>query len=425
MKKTILLAILLSGVGVIYAQKFHVNANNAAEQLKSKQLAMDYERVIRLVDSLQLTDVVAFQAKVGAQTSLGLVKEAANTIYAALKLYPQNAEVIAGFAEAATIIGNDELAMTCWNLATRLRPTPQWMNRKAELLCAKKRFQESVAVADSILEKNNIPSVVRLKARNLAALKDIAGSARILEAQCRNQNKDYLAFKQLANLYLAVDSAKRLSEITDEYLQQDSLNTEILNFNAKAHYLQNNYQKSIECYRKMERLGDVFDYDKNLFCGLAFYKADSDLPYDAFPYFLKADTLSEGRYYIVKYYLGKTAEKIGKTKDAEKYYQEALQIIEPDTVQLAQLLNTLGKMQMMNRQPREALKSYYRALQFRPQDPTAFISIALAYDYLKDIPNALKYYEEVIRVLPDTVNDAYSHKAAERIKYLKEQKNKR
>lgn len=422
MKKTILWTVLFCWAIASFPQKSHLNVKDYSEQLKSMQQAMDYEGVLRLVYSLQLVDAAAFQAKITAQTSLGLVKEASVTINKAMTLHPQNAEALAGFAEAAYTIGNDDLALACWNLATQLRPVPQWMNRKAEILYSKKMFQKSIAVTDSILNQHNISSVVRLKARNIAALKDIAGSARVLEAQYRKENKDYLAFKQLANLYMAVDSVKRLSELTDEYLLKDSLNIEILNLNAKAHYLNNKFSKAIESYRKMERLGDEFDYDKNLFCGLALYRYNSDLPYDALPYFQKADTLSEGRYYAVKFYLGKTTEKIGRTKDAARYYREALSIIEPDTVQLAQLLNSLGKMQMMNREPREALKSYFKALQFKPQDETALISIALAYDYLKDVTNALKYYEEVIRLLPDTVNDAYSNKAAERIKYLKKNK---
>ena len=77
-------------------------------------------------------------------------------------------------------------------------------------------------------------------------------------------------------------------------------------------------------------------------------------------------------------------------------------------------------MQMLSRRPLDAIKSHEMALKYTADDTTAILSLGLAYEYLNDYNTALKYYRQVIELLPDTINDAFSNKAEQRIKYIKE-----
>lgn len=394
-------------------------------KIKNWQQSMSYEKIIQYVNSAQLTDAFALKSKAVAQASLGFADEATNTMNLAASLYPRDLNLLSDLADIAKSIGDEDLTLKYLNLATAIRPAPDLMYKKAEILYSKKLNKESIALIDSILSDHPISSVVRLKARNLAALKEYKHSAHILMKQIENDSTDYLSFRQLVKLCLTVDYIQIAQDQTDKYLLKDSLNTEILNLNAKAHYLNNEYSKAVTGYKKLESLGVKFDYDQNFFAALSFYRASDTLIYDAFNYMQKADSLAEGQYYPLKYYLGQMAENTGKISESIRYYSEAAAIIQPDTIQLAQVFNKLGKMQMLSRNPQEAIKSHKTALKYKADDTTAIISIGLACAYLKEYEKALPYFEEIIRLLPDTVHDAYSNLAVRQIEYLKEKiKNK-
>lgn len=425
MKRGIIVILLLSLINSIYSQKHHNSTPNYREVIGNMEQSMDYKRLIHFVDSLQLNEDYALKSKASAQISLGLVNDAIFTINTALILYPQNINLLSDFSEMTFSIGNEDLTLNILNITTGVKPVPRLMSRKAEIYYSQKRYKQSLAVSDSILSQFSIPSVIRLKARNLAALNDISNSQKLLETQFANDKNDFLTFRQLANLLLAVDSINKLIKITDDYLQNDSLNTEILSLNSKANYLNNNFKKAANGYKRLLPMGVQLTYDQCFFTAMSFYRASDSLIYDALNYMLKADSLADGKRYPIKYYLGQMAEKTGKTSEAIKYYMEASTIIQPDTNQLALVFNKTGKMQMLSKKPLEAIESHKKALRYKSDDTTAILSLGLAYSYLNEYEKALEYFEEIIRLLPDTVNDAYSNLAERKIQYLKEKlKNK-
>ena len=420
MKKYILMIVWLNLFVALSAQVNKNTVEDSFQLIKNMQESMDFEKIIQYVDSAQLTSAFALKSRAAAQASLGLLDQAVKTMNTAVELYPQDLNMLTDFVEIANSVSDDDLALKYLNLATAIRFVPNLMYKKAEILYSKKMNKESIAVADSILSISPISSVIRLKARNLAALKDYDESQKILENQYQRDENDYLTFRQLTNLYLATDSIKKLETATDNFLKKDSLNAQILNLNAKANYLDNRFDKAVEGYKKLKSLGIEFDYDQNFFAALSFYRANDTLIYEAFDYLQKADSLAEGQYYPLKFYLGQMAEKTGRIPEAIRYYSEAAAIIQPDTVQLAQVYNKLGKMQMLSRRPLDAIKSHVMALKYTADDTTAILSLGLVYEYLNDYNTALKYYRQVIELLPDTINDAFSNKAEQRIKYIKE-----
>lgn len=429
MKKYLLLIVLWGVALFLYPQKSSTAGQAYPEDylkvMDELQQSMRYEELIQFIDSLPTNDAVTLQTLAGAQISLGLWKDAFSTMESAAAVFPQDVNMLGNFADMALSVGNSDLALTLLNKATNSSEQPLMMNKKAEILYSKKRFKESLSVADSILHHYPISSVIRLKARNLAALNELAESQKLLENQYSKDKNDYLTFRQLSGFYMAIDSIEKLIIVTDKYLKKDSLNIEILNLNSKANYLNNNFTKAASGYRKLIDLGAKPTYDQCFFTAMSFYRANDTLIYDAYNYMQKADTLSEGDRYPLKYYLGQMAEKMGKIPEAVKYYKQASDIVNPDSIQLAQIFNKLGKMQMLDKKPLEAIASHQTVLKFNADDTTAILSLGLAYAYLNEYEKALTYFEEIVRLLPDTVNDAYSNLASRQIKYLKEKiKNK-
>ncbi|MGC3979124.1 MAG: hypothetical protein QM751_13395 [Paludibacteraceae bacterium] len=417
MKKILIIVTLLSFVTGLSSQKW--SEINYLDSIHRLEQSMEYQALIRFVGSLPDKNVITLQAQARAQLSLGLVHDAFTTMGLATTLFPQDMKMLGDFADMSLSVGNSDLALIYLNKATAISRQLFLMNKKAEILYSKKMYALSLTVIDSVLINSVISSAIRLKSKNLAALNNTPEAIRVLENQYKKDKNDYLTFRQLSFLYLATDSFAKLIGITDNYLKTDSLNTEILSLNGKANYLNDDYTRAIKVYDKLEAMTDNFDYDQSFFAAMSFYRANDSLIYKAYNYMIKADSLSETERYPLKYYLAKMAEKTGKTEVAERYFKEAIQLIEPDTNQLAQVLNNLGKIQMLNRKPYDAIENYLQTLKHKPHDTTALLGAGLAYEYIQDYNQALKYYEQVVSLLPDTVSDAYSNKADQRIKYLK------
>ena len=156
---------------------------------------------------------------------------------------------------------------------------------------------------------------------------------------------------------------------------------------------------------------------------------EEEYPLDAIPYFQQADSLTEGGVYAIKYYLGKSYEKIGQWESAFSFYKEAYELIKPDTVQLVQMLNNLGLAAMSISNDDKAIDYYQRVLTLDNKNTYAMYSIALIYEYKEDWKQAMKYYKQLIEKEPDIKNHPYSKRAKDRIAELEEkskaQKTKR
>ncbi len=395
------------------------------ERIEVLKKTMQFQEMIHLIDSMECKIPYCFETKAEAQKSLGYVAQTKETIRAGLLAYPDSTALLERFAEIAQEIGDNRLAMQIANAITDKVPDPAWMIKKAEFAYAAEDYTQAIALSDSILQEVTVPSVVRLKARSLARLDSVAESIRVLETEYRRNPDDYMTMKQLANLCLAVDSVDKLVLITDAYLEKDSVNADILNLNAKGNYLSNHFQKAVERYTVLEQLGIEFDYDQNLFAGLAHYRANESYPLEAHQYLLKADSLSKGKFFEVKFYKAITAEVIGQTEKAYTYYNEAYQLIKPDTAQLVNVQNRLGRMAMMNGKPEKAVQHYLQSAGYDNDNEFTLISLALVYDYLEDEKQALTYYRHLLEVAPDTIHNPYSKRASERIRELDKKKSVR
>lgn len=396
-----------------------------SNRIEALQNSMQYEKIIQLIDSAQLTEPRFFLSKTNAQKSLGYISEVRNTMNKAVNLFPDNLAMLSSFAETAQEIGDNALALTYLDKATKINPLITLMAKKAAITYSEQNYARSLATTDTILKNSSVASVIRLKSRNLAALKRIPEAVSVLENQYMLHPEDYSTMQQLANLYLAIDSIQKMVNLTGDYVKKDSSDTKMLNLYAKASYLNNDFVTSVKVYKKIENMGVKFDYDQNFFAALANYKVDREFPYTAYDYLVKADSLSDGKFYAVKYYLGQMAEKTGQFKDAFTYYKQAFEIIKPDTVQLIQVTNNLGQAAMKCNDVRSAIKYYEQVLTYDDKNEFAILSMALAYDYLKEVSKASYFYKKLLEIAPDVINNPFSNKAAERLKLLnKGNKNK-
>jgi len=96
--------------------------------------------------------------------------------------------------------------------------------------------------------------------------------------------------------------------------------------------------------------------------------------------------------------LASTNANMGRHKDAEKYYQQALTHI--DRMSDREKYRTRGGYYLANREPRKAIEEYSALVQQFPSDGAGYSNLALAYFYLRDMPKALEQGRHAVELLP-------------------------
>ena len=398
-----------------------VNPDEMNSKIHYFHSRLKYGALVEYIDSLKTQDASLLLIKAKTQHVLGEVKSMEATLQQIFENNSNDVSVLGELANLAELSGNKEKAIWFLNRATQVEQLPSLMMQKGELMYALKRYEQSLKIADSVLSKSGISQAVRLKARNLAALKRISESVFTLSDFIQSNPDDFFTLKQLANLYLAIDSVQSMVNLTDKYLKESKPdNTEILDLNARGNYLIKNYRNAANQYQKLQNLGVNFDHNQNFFAGMSTYMLEEEYPLDAIPYFQQADSLTEGGVYAIKYYLGKSYEKIGQWESAYSFYKEAYELIKPDTVQLVQMLNNLGLAAMSISNDDKAIDYYQRVLTLDNKNTYAMYSIALIYEYKEDWKQAMKYYKQLIEKEPDIKNHPYSKRAKDRITELEE-----
>jgi tetratricopeptide (TPR) repeat protein len=96
--------------------------------------------------------------------------------------------------------------------------------------------------------------------------------------------------------------------------------------------------------------------------------------------------------------LASTSANLGRRKDAESYYQQALAHI--DRMSDREKYRTRGGYYLANREPRKAMEEYSALVKQFPSDVAGYTNLALAYFYLRDMAEAVAQGRRAVDLAP-------------------------
>ena len=96
--------------------------------------------------------------------------------------------------------------------------------------------------------------------------------------------------------------------------------------------------------------------------------------------------------------LAATHANLGHRKEAENYYQKALEHI--DRMSEREKYRTRGGYYLANREPRKAKEEYSDLVKQFPSDAAGYTNLALAYFYLRDMPDAVENGRHAVNLAP-------------------------
>jgi len=283
------------------------------------------------------------------------------------------------------------------------------------------RFDESIKIYDRFLKKDSANYAFHDRKGFALLKKGVYDSARIMYEESLQLKPDNTsAIKNLAFLYAEDNRRDTAVYILTEGIKIDPSDMDLYVRRAQLNYSRNYNKRALDDYLVILASGDSTElYLKRAGIGYC-NNLQQNL---AIKYLLLAYKIDSSDYETCSY-LGQSYYKLRDMKRSIYYYEKVLKILAPITNQtrLSQIL--LAESLKEDGQYREALNTYLKAQQIKP-DPNIYMIMANIYDeQFNDKKSALRYYQLYLDNLKSgggMVSREYLDAIMKRMEYLKEE----
>lgn len=363
--------------------------------------------------------IFAFKAE--AQTS---VLQLADSLYLrgnytkaieAYKNYDNQNEVYQKIAKAYIALGNYDEALI--NYENSLKDNPKndlVLFDYGKLLTRVKKHKEALDVFYQLIDMDyKNPNYHYESGLVLQHLGDSTAQNRFRNAYDLD-NTHQKAIFQIAKFHLI----KRHHDVVDKYvdvgLKSYANNKQLISLKAQNFYWKEDYENAAKWFEKLITLNEStqFIHEKLSFCYDRIYEPEKAIEQQILA--VKFDPKNSTNLFI----LGQLYQRVNDLKNAEKYYLNALTILDipldAEYVKLATVYNLQGKQ-------KEAIDTFRRAIDENPENHSAQFFLVLSLDkYYKDIDARIKLFENYKEKFPKSPFRVFAER---KLTELKEEKH--
>lgn len=208
---------------------------------------------------------------------------------------------------------------------------------------------------------------------------------------------DYNTISKLARIYLQTQKYEELTACTNDYIQIDSTNNTINQYNGIGYCFLQQFDSSIYRLKKLYDQGDK-TFTTNFYLGSSYYGLQD--------YYSADDHLSEAykkdsTNLNLIFYLGRSATLIGKFAKGTALLERGLQIMTPKDTVLYNYYQNLATAYSRWKKPTLAIDYYTKCLKIMPDNKMTVYKMASIFDYeLKNRKQALFYYKMFMSFFP-------------------------
>jgi tetratricopeptide (TPR) repeat protein len=237
---------------------------------------------------------------------------------------------------------------------------------------------------------------------------------------------------RLSNIYKQKKDYKKGLEITNKYLETDSLSVLILRMDGLLNFLNKDFKTSTKRFEKCIFLADTSDFT-NKYMGYSYFKTEQ---YEKAKDYLEKAFLADTTNADLCYALGLSCVYSIYKKKGIEYLEKTLDLMKPSPSTLSQVYKSLANANSGFYKYNEALSAFMKALELTPDDAMLKYELAMHYEYnIKNMDLALKYYRDFLKSkestdsntgvqLPKELMDYYYNYAEKRIAEIKKNTNK-
>lgn len=371
-----------------------LSAHSQEEEIREALQIYDYSRVARLLDS---TDVSFPDGlRLDAYKALGRYKEGIHLLENHLAKDTTDRRNYIRLAEFYQYAGDNLKAVAAYDRAVdRKAPNGYLINRLASLQLQEGQTEAAIGNLQSALSTDTIQANLRLLARCYETTDSLDRAIALYQTAIRKDSTDYLAVSNLANLYIGLDSLEEALRCTEQYIASDSTNLSVNRINAQIYFLNNQYPEALARYRKLTANGDSC-VNTMYYQGLSNMNCEKIV--EAYENLNYVNRKTKGKIPNILGYLGMAAIDYLLLDEGIEMIQNAIGLLQPDTVQMDMLYSHLAKGYAWKRQDRKKIAMLKKATEYVKR-PLTFYNIAYTYDQLKDDKNAEKYYKLFLELI--------------------------
>lgn len=333
----------------------------------------------------------------------------------AYKSHENQDEVYQNIAKAYIALGNYDEALLNYENSLKTNPKDALvLFDYGKLLARVKNYKEALTVFYQLINidyKN--PNYHYESGLVLQQLGDSTDQNRFHNAYDLD-NTHQKAIFQIAKYHLI----KRHHSVVDKYvdigLKSYANNKELISLKAQNYYWKEDYEGATLWFEKLLELNESsqFVHEKLSFCYDRIYEREKAIEHQLIA--VKFDPKDATNLFI----LAQLYQRVEDYENAEKYYQDALKLIDTpldaEYVKLATVYNLQGK-------EKEAIDAFKRAIDENPGNQHAQFFLVLTLDkYYKDIDARIKLFESYKEKFPKSVFISF---AEQKLKELKEEKH--
>ena len=373
-----------------------------AIELITPQIDSLRERYYNLQDSAEVVDAAQvlkelLLQKANCQKNLYKFNEAIVTLDEALQTGGEDAATFANIAECHRLSGNDIASFMFYVNAIRMAPDNIFFRiQKAMLHYKMEEFQKCIIEGKEILERDTINQILVTVANSFNRMNQ-GDSALVYYRKAYARNPyDYRTLEKMSNIYLGRQMFDTVMHLANNYLQLDSTNNVINPIKGLAQYGLKDYRNAYETFRKSLDYG-CDQLSGYYYLGLCQFM---DKEYrDSRKWFKKAMALDSSDvnipFYIGQAYIKESSQYY---ESAEEYFNMAEEMIQPDPAMMYKIYSSRAEAYINSAQFEKAVSQLKTAQTYGGLQPTQLSALGYAYRRLKDYDNAMKYYNEYLKV---------------------------
>jgi tetratricopeptide (TPR) repeat protein len=415
MKKTI--------IGLLLCCSVLATGQNNAIQTALKNY--DYELAIKLISKEKKSPEMDFQ-KAKCLKNIARYTEAIALLEELVKQdASSNIPVINELADSYQQVGNYKKSKFYYFLALQLAPNSRFAQLNNMNITYKlKDWNQTIQLARSILHQDTLPVLLPLVGDCYAQLAKLDTAIYYYKKNMKLNPEDFNTLGKLSKLYIQTENYTDLIQSTNRYMQTDSTNQMINQFNGIGYCMNKDYNKAIYRLSSLQQQGDS-SFLTNYYLGACYFATEDYI--SAFDHLSRAYSKDSSNLNLY-YYLGKSAIFSGHQQKGIEVLNKGLsRLIPNDSILFNYYYNISQAYGRLFNHPEEIryLKLCYKC---NPDYRLSLYLIAGIYDNaLKKPEEALSYYSQFVLTRPKAKSASpnapqvasYYNAAESRIKELK------
>jgi len=386
----------------------------------------DYELAIQLIQKEKKSSEMDF-LKAKCYKNIAQYKYAIVLLEEIVRQNPTNIAAVNELAESYQLSGNYSKSKFFYFMALQSAPN----NRFAQLnymnsLFKLRDWKSTIKFALPILKKDSLPVLYPILGDCYLQVLKPDSSIYFYRKALKNNSEDYNTLSKLSNIYLLSSDYDALLKCTTNYMQTDSSNQVINQYNGIGHCMKKNHPQAIYRLNKLYQQGDS-SFITHFYLGISYF-ANNDNP-DAY-FHLKQALKKDSSNVTVYYYLGKAAILSGHQPEGIAYLNKGINKITPKDSVLYNYNYGIAKgYELLGNIP-ERIKYLKISSKLKPEQKSLLYIIGGVYDHeLKKPEEALTYYNLFMATRPTAENNkdqssgigSYYNATEYRIKEIKEE----